>query len=157
MTLVVADTGPVHYLVLIEAVEILPRLFDHVILPNAVVDELTHLRAPAVVKAWAGALPSWVEVKQAARVELAGILGAGEAEAIAVAEEVHGVSVRGDICGGICSTVGGGLHCPRLLLLCLGTDPGPERSDNHGSEDSSAIRHCPFQVVEKPASKDRPG
>ena len=34
MILVVADTSPIHYLVLIEAVQLLPQLCDRVILPR---------------------------------------------------------------------------------------------------------------------------
>ena len=40
MQLVVADTGPINYLVLIGRVDILPVLFEHVILPAAVRNEL---------------------------------------------------------------------------------------------------------------------
>ncbi len=40
MQLVVADTGPVNYLLLIGHLEILPALFDKVILPSIVRDEL---------------------------------------------------------------------------------------------------------------------
>ena len=42
MILVVADTSPIHYLVLIEAIGFLPQLYDRVVLPSAVVAELTH-------------------------------------------------------------------------------------------------------------------
>src|SRR5260370_650757 len=47
MRLVVADTGPLNYLVLIEASEILPKLFDAIIVPEAVKAELVHPSAPA--------------------------------------------------------------------------------------------------------------
>ena len=36
MTIVVADTGPIHYLILIDAIETLPTLFDRIILPGSV-------------------------------------------------------------------------------------------------------------------------
>ena len=36
MRLVIADTGPVNYLVLIGNIDLLPALFDKVILPSAV-------------------------------------------------------------------------------------------------------------------------
>ena len=41
MRLVIADTGPVNYLVLIGQIDLLPALFDKVILPSAVRAELT--------------------------------------------------------------------------------------------------------------------
>ena len=36
MRLVVADTGPLNYLVLIDAIELLPKLFEKVFIPEAV-------------------------------------------------------------------------------------------------------------------------
>lgn len=39
MTLVVADSGPLRYLVVIQAIEVLPVLYDRVALPTAVVAE----------------------------------------------------------------------------------------------------------------------
>jgi predicted nucleic acid-binding protein len=47
MRLVVADTGPLNYLVLIEAVELLPKLFERVFAPEAVRLELLDQDAPA--------------------------------------------------------------------------------------------------------------
>src|SRR5216684_571006 len=49
--LVVADTGPLNYLVLIEAIDVLPRLFEQILVPAAVYDELAHADAPAPVRA----------------------------------------------------------------------------------------------------------
>lgn len=51
MRLVVADTGPIHYLILIEQIELLPRLFAQVFLPSIVRDELAHAEAPDAVQA----------------------------------------------------------------------------------------------------------
>jgi len=89
MILVVADTSPIRYLVLIKAISVLPQLFERVILPATVVRELTHPHAPEAVRNWATSLPDWVEVKRATHVALAGVLDAGEAEAIALAEELQ--------------------------------------------------------------------
>lgn len=88
--LVIADTTPLNYLILIDAVSLLPRLFQRVVLPQAALDELRHPAAPPAVSTWAHALPSWVEVRQApASAEsdpaLAFLVG-GEREAIALAE-----------------------------------------------------------------------
>lgn len=46
MRIVVADTGPIHYLVLIGHIEILPALFEKVIIPSVVRAELTRAGAP---------------------------------------------------------------------------------------------------------------
>jgi len=88
MTLVVADCSPIRYLMVIEAVQILPQLYDSVIIPQSVLAELTHRHAPAKVRAWASSLPPWAEVRTASRVELAEVLDAGEAEAITLAKEL---------------------------------------------------------------------
>lgn len=39
---VVSDMGPLHYLILIGAEHVLPCLFDRVLIPPAVLDELNH-------------------------------------------------------------------------------------------------------------------
>jgi predicted nucleic acid-binding protein len=93
MILVVADTGPLRYLVLIEAIDLLARLYDRVIIPHAVFAELTHVHAPVVVREWASALPPWAEIKHASRIELGGLLDPGEAEAIALAQELKADSL----------------------------------------------------------------
>lgn len=89
MILVVADAGPIRYLVLIEAVELLSRFYDRVIIPFTVSAELTHPHAPAAVREWASALPAWAEVRLASHVDLGGMLDPGEAEAIALAQEFN--------------------------------------------------------------------
>ena len=61
--LVVADTGPLNYLVMIEAIEVLPRLFEQILVPAAVYDELAHADAPAPVRAFIAHKPAWLEVR----------------------------------------------------------------------------------------------
>lgn len=62
MLVVVADTSPLNYLVLIDAAEILPRLFDRILIPQQVLDELRHLDAPQAVHAWVESRPEWLQV-----------------------------------------------------------------------------------------------
>ena len=57
---VVSDTGPLHYLVLIEAIEILPALFGGVAIPEAVVAESKHPEAPAALREWVTRPPTWL-------------------------------------------------------------------------------------------------
>lgn len=52
MRVLVADTAPLNYLVLIEAVGILPRLFGSVLTPPALKKELSHGNAPSAVSTW---------------------------------------------------------------------------------------------------------
>jgi predicted nucleic acid-binding protein len=92
MRLIVADTSPLVYLVLIDHIDILPQLFETILVPGAVHTELQNPLAPAAVQDWASALPSWVEVKQVLDVpDDAALrpLGAGERDAIALALSIH--------------------------------------------------------------------
>jgi len=59
---VVADTGPLHYLVLIGRSDILPSLFDKITIPSAVRSELAHVEAPEAVRRWIDRAPSWLEI-----------------------------------------------------------------------------------------------
>ena len=44
MRLVIADTGPINYLILIGHIAVLSQLFDKVVLPSAVRAELTDIK-----------------------------------------------------------------------------------------------------------------
>jgi predicted nucleic acid-binding protein len=59
---IVADTSPVNYLVLIDQIGILPRLYSRVLIPPAVFDELTHPAAVSLVCEWTERHPVWLEV-----------------------------------------------------------------------------------------------
>jgi predicted nucleic acid-binding protein len=89
--LVIADTGPINYLILIGRIDLLPALFETVILPAVVRDELKHRKAPPAVQQWIASPPSWAEVRQSASVHDASMeaLDAGEEDAIALAVEIH--------------------------------------------------------------------
>jgi predicted nucleic acid-binding protein len=88
--IVVADTTPLNYLVLIQAADLLPRLFGRVLIPDAVFTELSDPGTPSPVRKWLANIPSWLQV-QALRSnpdpELRH-LDPGEREAIALAEEL---------------------------------------------------------------------
>jgi predicted nucleic acid-binding protein len=89
--LVIADTTPLRYLVVLGQIDLLPPLFGHVLIPPAVVEELRHPKAPAAVRAWIGAPPAWLEVRPSSlRPDTALLrLDAGEREAILLAQELH--------------------------------------------------------------------
>ena len=89
MQLVIADTGPINYLILIEHIDILPALFKRVILPAAVRDELRNVDTPEMVRQWVASLPDWIEVRHCATLAVVSDLGAGENEAITLALELH--------------------------------------------------------------------
>jgi predicted nucleic acid-binding protein len=84
---VVADAGPLHYLVLIDCGEALGTLFDRVLVPIAVRDELLHPRAPQKVKDWIVSVHPWLEIRPVAHPRPVHGLHKGETEAIQLALE----------------------------------------------------------------------
>ena len=65
MNLLVADAGPLHYLVQVGAADVLPVLAGRVLLADAVWLELREPAAATAVREWAASLPTWVELRQA--------------------------------------------------------------------------------------------
>ncbi|MFO0895895.1 MAG: hypothetical protein U0836_00580 [Pirellulales bacterium] len=85
--IVVSDTSPLRYLVLIEAEGILPAMFRRILVPPAVIEELRHSSAPVAVAAWAASPPAWLEIQAPADLATTTALGRGEIQAIAFALE----------------------------------------------------------------------
>jgi predicted nucleic acid-binding protein len=85
--IIVADTAPIHYLILIDEIEVLRTLAGGVIVPQAVFQELQAAGAPEQVREWIGSQPDWFEVRQAdtSLFTPRKKIGAGETEAIALA------------------------------------------------------------------------
>lgn len=90
--LVVADTGPLNYLILIEAVAVFPKLFEQILIPQTVYNELSHAEAPAAVRTFVASTPAWLEVRPDPAVREDGaldkILDEGERAAIALATSI---------------------------------------------------------------------
>jgi len=63
--LLVADTGPIQYLIQTGCVAALPGLAESVLLPTEVLGELRAGGAPPEVQAWARCLPDWAMVETA--------------------------------------------------------------------------------------------
>lgn len=61
---IVCDTSPISYLVLIGADEVLPALYDEVVIPGAVHRELSHPNRPEEVRRWMDTRPAWLEVRE---------------------------------------------------------------------------------------------
>ena len=93
--IVVADSSPLNYLVLIDEVDLLPALFGEVLIPQAVFQELKHPKTPAKVQQWISRLPAWLEVRTVASAPALAAPGPalmkldiGEREAIQLALEL---------------------------------------------------------------------
>ena len=89
--IVVADTSPLNYLVLLGQADLLHAVYGRVVVPLAVLIEMQHPEAPPVVRNWAGAPPPWLDRRRPAEVAptLNPALGAGEREAISLALELQ--------------------------------------------------------------------
>ena len=59
--IVVADTGPINYLIAIKHIELLPRLYVRILVPSSVRDELQRDAAPKLVRQWIARPPEWLE------------------------------------------------------------------------------------------------
>lgn len=96
MNAVVADTSPLHYLVECAAIEILPALFQEILIPPTVHRELQHQKTPPSVRAWAQILPAWVKVQAPAVLDHSLNVDEGEQEAICLAREVKAGAILMD-------------------------------------------------------------
>lgn len=87
--IIVSDTTPIHYLILIQRESVLLAIFGKIVIPDAVVEELRHERTPVLVSDWIVNPPDWALIKSA-QTELTqkiSGLGRGETAAIALAIE----------------------------------------------------------------------
>jgi predicted nucleic acid-binding protein len=91
---VVADAGPLRYLILIGQIQVLRNLFHHVLVPESVRRELSHHRTPTVVKEWVANLPHWLVVHKHPLADVPGLdyFDDGERDAIALARK-SGISL----------------------------------------------------------------
>jgi predicted nucleic acid-binding protein len=65
MKVVVADTSPINYLVLIDCIDVLQRLYARIIIPQEVFNELNAAGTPPRVVDWIQSRPDWIEVRLA--------------------------------------------------------------------------------------------
>ncbi len=87
--IVVADSSPLHYLILLEQTALLRHLYESVLIPDAVAAELRTASSPGIVSSWLSNPPPWLRVIEVAAedvVPIAEELDPGERAAIALAE-----------------------------------------------------------------------
>ena len=90
MTIIVSDTSPLNYLILIDQSDILPALYGRVLIPQAVFTELNNLETPEKVRMWIATAPAWIEIARITNAPDAFLTGIdeGEREAITLALEI---------------------------------------------------------------------
>lgn len=85
--MVVCDTSPICYLILIGETALLPQLFGSVTIPTGVKDELMAEQSHDLIQTWIAAPPDWVNIQRVPQLidNLPPKLGRGEREAISLA------------------------------------------------------------------------
>jgi len=138
-SLVVSDAGPLLYLILIDCVEVPPCLFDRVLIPFAVRDELIHPGAPRKVKEWIARSPAWLEIAAVADPQQVRALHIGEAEALQLALERKVAAIPMD-------DLDGRAAAKRLGVLPVFTVAILERAAEMGLIDlHAAVANCTAQ------------
>jgi predicted nucleic acid-binding protein len=77
--IVVSNTSPLNYLILIDAIEVLPKLYQEVFIPAKALEELADSRSPQAVQAFAKSPPTWLIERTPAYVDPLLKLHPGEA------------------------------------------------------------------------------
>lgn len=62
--IVVSDTSPICYLLLIGQIQLLPQLYGQVLIPQIVQQELSDERSPIAVKNWIQTPPKWLIIQE---------------------------------------------------------------------------------------------
>jgi predicted nucleic acid-binding protein len=108
--IVVSDTSPPNYLILIDAINLLPALFPQVYIPQRVADELGSQGAPSAVRRWIANPPPWIVIRNPTRIDLHLRLDRGEIEAICLAQELRADHLLIDESPGRAAATSRGLH-----------------------------------------------
>jgi len=88
----VSNTTPLRYLIAIEQQHLLGRLFEKVLIPSAVQDELTDTRTPELVRRFVMSPPPWLEVRTVGEDQARAfpvLLHRGERQSILLAEQTR--------------------------------------------------------------------
>ena len=114
--IVVADTSPINYLVLIDEINVLAKMYGTVVIPDLVRKELLHPSTPATVTLWLRNAPAWLEVRTptSSPDAILSELDPGERDAIVLAIELRAAQLLID-------DREGRRHAERLGIPIMGT------------------------------------
>jgi predicted nucleic acid-binding protein len=149
--IVVSDTSPLNYLILIDYQDVLPTLFGQIVIPQAVLNELQHAKTSEKIKNWIATKPVWLEVRnvRVSPINKLENLDYGEREAIFLAEELGADAILID-------EKDGRREAAKLGLITVGTLSVLDRAAETGlisfAEAINRLRKTPFrepkQIVE---------
>jgi hypothetical protein len=141
MTVVIADTSPVNYLLLIGEIAILPRLYGQVLIPPEVLAELSDADAPPQVLQWVRLRPTWMMIQRYGNsIQASGYTTRTAGSWGAIVDRRRGGSQRGDSAryseyGNSRHTQGRGRPStarPSLLIEEFGCDQFPGFATSYG-------------------------
>ncbi|MFY8174364.1 DUF3368 domain-containing protein, partial [Planktothrix agardhii] len=89
--IIISNTSPINYLILIGQIDLLPQLFSQIIIPCAVYQELSARDAPENVRNWIINTPNWLKIETVTQPadEIIDLLDPGEREAILLAQQLN--------------------------------------------------------------------
>jgi predicted nucleic acid-binding protein len=157
--IIVSDTTPLRYLIEIEKAYILECLFDRIIIPQAVFNDLQRPKTPKPVKEWIVNHPAWLEIRQAdvSPYTPQKRIGAGEREAFALALELQADAVLLD-------DKGAKVEAKRLGLVTIRTFDILERAAKENLIDlpetidrikRTSFRLPPAKIIDEILERDR--
>ena len=88
--IIVSNTSPINYLILIGQIDLLPE-FKQIIIPQAVYSELSESAAPLAVQTWIATPPEWLKIQPVNQASdaIVDLLDSGERAAILLAQELN--------------------------------------------------------------------
>jgi predicted nucleic acid-binding protein len=89
--IIVSNTSPINYLILIGHINLLPELFQQIIIPQAVYSELSDASAPSPVQTWIATPPDWLKIQPVSQPSdaILDLLDPGERAAILLSQELN--------------------------------------------------------------------
>ncbi len=85
--IIISDTSPINYLLLIGQIDLLPSLFEQIIIPEVVRDEMLSPDAPLSLQQWIANPPFWLVVQTVSKLDATlSFLDPGEQAAITLAQ-----------------------------------------------------------------------
>lgn len=115
--IIVSNTSPINYLILIEQINVLSELFAEITIPQTVYQELSDPQAPSMVQGWIATPPNWLKIEPMTQDTNRAIEGLdpGESAAILLAQVLHADLVLLDDMKARCAAQERGLKITGIL------------------------------------------
>lgn len=157
--IVVSDTTPLRYLIELDLAFILESLFERVIVPQAVLNDLQQAKTPAAVKKWIANRPAWLELQQADATIYTPRkrIGDGEREAFALAIQLQADAVLLDDQGAMVEAKRIGLRIIRTFDI-LESAAEDDLIDLHDAVErmrGTTFRMPPAETIDAMLERDR--